>query len=410
MSIKVHIPAPWRPFVAGRSLVEIQAATLAELMEGLEAFNRRLKRHVLNGKGGILPHVHILRNGKAVNSGLATLLKEGDEVFFLPALAGGEAESPAREKEGAGRERKPLDLKALKAGGFIKQKQAGLFALRLKVPLGNLTGAQLMKVAEVARRYGRDSIHLTLRQGIEIPFLRLDDFNEARAELATAGLGLGACGARVRVVTACQGTAVCSDALGDTHLLAGKLDEMFYGRWGLPHKFKMGVTGCPNACAKPQENDLGFMAVAEPILDEREGQGCISCGICANLCPEKAIRLVEGKPVVDLARCSHDGRCILNCPTGALQAGREGWNAYAGGKWGRAPQLGVLFAEFLSLEEAVNLAERILVAYGRLARPGERLGGLINRLGRSKLEEEVAGENGSSPNPEFIRATLLPPK
>jgi dissimilatory sulfite reductase (desulfoviridin) alpha/beta subunit len=50
--------------------------------------------------------------------------------------------------------------------------------------------------------------------------------------------------------------------------LAKILDERFYGRYGLPHKFKMGVTGCPNSCTKPQEHDLGLMAVIEPALDE----------------------------------------------------------------------------------------------------------------------------------------------
>ena len=287
--------------------------------------------------------------------------------------------------------REAIDLNALKAGGFIMQRQANLFSLRLKVPVGNITAEQLLKVAEIARRYGQGYLHLTLRQGIEIPFIRLDDFNAVSGELATVGLGLGACGARVRVVTACQGIATCTDALGDTHSLARRLDACLYGRAGLPHKFKMGVTGCPNACAKPQENDLGFMAVVEPLLDESDGHECTACSLCVDLCPGKAIRLVDGKPVIDRSKCFHDGRCVLNCPIGSWRAGRQGWNAYVGGKWGRQPQLGVLFAEFLVEDEAVALAERTLAAYCRLANRGERLGSLINRMGLAPFREAVYG-------------------
>lgn len=282
-----------------------------------------------------------------------------------------------------------VDFNLLKAGGFILQRQPNMYCLRLKVPLGNVTASQLQRIAEVAERYGKGYVHLTLRQGIEIPFIPFEDFEAVTRDLAAAGLGMGACGARVRVVTACQGLAVCTDALGDTRSLATRLDECLYGRWGLPHKFKMGVTGCPNACAKPQENDLGFMAAVEPVFDESDGHACVSCGLCVDLCPGKAIRLVGGKPVIDRSKCFHDGRCIMNCPTGSWRVQRQGWHAYVGGKWGRQPQLGVLFAQFLSEDEAVMLAERVLDAYMRLADKGERLGSLINRIGLETFREAV---------------------
>jgi dissimilatory sulfite reductase (desulfoviridin) alpha/beta subunit len=92
--------------------------------------------------------------------------------------------------------------------------------------------------------------------------------DKVRSELEDVGLIFGACGPRVRVIVACQGNAIYWCALGDTQSLAKILDERFYGRYGLPHKFKMGVTGCPNSCTKPQEHDLGLMAVIEPALDE----------------------------------------------------------------------------------------------------------------------------------------------
>lgn len=284
------------------------------------------------------------------------------------------------------------DLAALKAGGVLKQRQPNLFSIRLRIPLGDIKTDVLKRVSEIAEEYGQGIVHLTMRQGIEIPHVRLEDIERVEAALAAIGLKLGACGPRVRVVTACNGSALCLHGLADTKALAAALDEKFYGRSGIPHKFKMGVTGCPNSCAKPQENDVGFIAVVEPVLDESGGSDCISCGLCADVCPSGAITMVDDKPVIDLSRCYGDGKCVNVCPTAALRAQREGWDVYVGGKWGKAPQIGALFERFASNDAALELVERLLDAYCRLAKKGERLGDLVNRIGIEKLRKETAVE------------------
>lgn len=45
---------------------------------------------------------------------------------------------------------------------------------------------------------------------------------------------------------------------------------------------------------------------------------CCGSGECIKVCPEKAIRLVEGKAVLDLDKCDLDGICIPACPVGAI--------------------------------------------------------------------------------------------
>lgn len=281
----------------------------------------------------------------------------------------------------------PLDLSALKAGGIIKQRQEDFFLVRLKVTLAELTSDQLAAIGDIARQFARGKVHITTRQGIEIPWVRFADVEAVTSRLAAVGIPLGACGPRVRVVVSCQGDDVCPHGLGSTRSLALALDRRFYGQGGLPHKMKMGVTGCPNACAKPQEHDIGFMAVALPHLTQEED--CIACGLCVHACRAKAIELVDGKPVFDLSRCYHDGECINVCPTSALAASRTGWNVYLGGKWGREPQLGQLFQEFLSEEQALQVVETVLEAWKRLAQPRERLGSLINRLGPEAFRREL---------------------
>jgi len=300
-----------------------------------------------------------------------------------------------------------VDFQQLKAGGIIRQKQKDFFSIRLKIPLGNLQSEQLIGIAKISEKYGKGRIHLTMRQGIEIPYVRIDDIERVINSLKEIGLILGACGARVRVITACQGDSLCPHGLGNTQELALKLDELYYGRSGLPHKFKIGVTGCPNSCIKPQENDVGFMAVAEPILDESNDNLCTGCGLCVSVCPAGAIKLAENipypaptlkqqknkdrmaKPLFNLSKCYKDAKCVFSCPANALKTGRSGWNVFLGGKWGKEPQLGIKILEFLSTSEAVVLVGKILDAYIKLAKKGERVGSVINRIGMEKFKENV---------------------
>ena len=101
-----------------------------------------------------------------------------------------------------------VDYAVLKKGGFMRQKQKNNFSLRLRVVGGNLTAEQLAKVAEVAEKFGDGHVHLTSRQSVEIPFIKLEDIDAVKAALAEGGVQPGVCGPRVRTTTACQGNAV----------------------------------------------------------------------------------------------------------------------------------------------------------------------------------------------------------
>ena len=138
-----------------------------------------------------------------------------------------------------------VDYATLKKGGFMRQKQKNHFSLRLAVVGGNLTAENLKIIADVVDKYGDGHVHLTSRQSVEIPFIKLDDVEEVKDVLATGGCKPGVCGPRVRTITACQGSAVCPSGNIDSYDIAQKLDERYFAR-ELPHKFKFGVTGCQN--------------------------------------------------------------------------------------------------------------------------------------------------------------------
>ncbi len=54
---------------------------------------------------------------------------------------------------------------------------------------------------------------------------------------------------------------------------------------------------------------------------------CVSCGLCAKICPNKAIEMVEvaGKkyPKIDLSKCCFCGLCQDICPVKALKLTQE---------------------------------------------------------------------------------------
>lgn len=280
------------------------------------------------------------------------------------------------------------NIKELKAGGIMKQKEKDLFSLRLRVVGGKVAAEQLPVLAGIAGKYGRGHIHLTARQGIEIPYIRFADIETVKEELKKAGLMLGACGPRIRTVTACQGS-LCSHGLIDTLDLAAKLDERYYGQSGLPHKFKIGVTGCPNNCIKPYENDLGIMGIVEKEFIQ---ELCNLCDVCIEACPvEGALRKENDTLIYDASRCIRCGECIFSCPLDAWKTAAAGYAVFVGGKMGKWPKLGVRLDGMIKGDDAVLRAvDGALEFYRREGKKGERFGDTIDRVGLKTLTDSMA--------------------
>lgn len=50
---------------------------------------------------------------------------------------------------------------------------------------------------------------------------------------------------------------------------------------------------------------------------------CVSCKLCENNCPDKAIKIIDGKPQWIKQECQHCLRCIHHCPTQAIEYGND---------------------------------------------------------------------------------------
>jgi dissimilatory sulfite reductase (desulfoviridin) alpha/beta subunit len=279
-----------------------------------------------------------------------------------------------------------VDYAALKKGGFMRQKQKDLFSLRLKVVGGELETTQLQAIAEIAEKYGRGNVHLTARQGVEIPFIKLADVEKVRDELTVRGVFTGVCGPRVRTVTACQGSAICPGGCIDTYDLARQISERYFGR-ELPHKFKFGVTGCRNNCLKAEENDLGIKGV---YLVSWSSEACTLCGVCVKACREKALSVREAAIVMDEKLCNNCGRCAKACPTGAWK-GEPGYLLSFGGTFGnRIAQGRQILPPLKDTEAFFRVADAALDFFDQHGKAGDRFLAAIERAGWDVFEKIIA--------------------
>ncbi|MCL5966748.1 MAG: 4Fe-4S binding protein [Deltaproteobacteria bacterium] len=280
------------------------------------------------------------------------------------------------------------DYKELKKGGMMRQREAGLFSVRLHVVGGQLTTAQLAAVRKAADRFGRGEVHLTTRQGVEIPFVPTESLAAIKAFLADSGVGVGVCGPTVRTVTACQGCRICPSGAIDAADLARRIDREFYGA-KVPHKFKVSISGCANNCMKAEENDIGVKGWIAPRWTQ---DPCTFCGACESACPTKVIRVSEGDGLVtiNLDGCIGCGDCIAVCPSGAMSEEAIGYRLFAGGKFGRLPLLGKPILGVLRSADEVIAAIRSAIDFFRVhGEPRERFGDTLQRTGLRALEDHI---------------------
>ena len=278
-----------------------------------------------------------------------------------------------------------LDISTLKKSGYMKQIQKDLFVVRLRVACGNLTSKQLSGIAHLAEKYATGKVHITIRQGIQIPNVNIHQLDAITKELEDNSTPPGSCGPRIRNIVSCPGNSECNYGIIYTYNMGDMLDKEFFGE-DMPVKIKFAVTGCPNACAKPQENDLGVMGIMKPAINT---EACSGCGTCTFMCPEKAIVLENEKIKILWDKCNLCGACVGTCPSDLIT---EEWKRYkilVGGKIGKHPKLGVELIDAQSPQEAVAIFRKIINWAKKNTKTGERLGICLDRVGFEKFRKEV---------------------
>ena len=288
----------------------------------------------------------------------------------------------------------PEQEQEVKALGFLRNRGTDNFNGRIITVNGKITAAQQRCVAEASEKFGNGHVLFTTRLTIEVPGIPYDKIEEFRAYIAKEGLETGGTGAKVRPIVSCKATT-CKYGLIDGYALSEEIHKRFYKGYRdvkLPHKFKIGVGGCPNNCIKADLNDLGVIGQMVPILDEELCKGCKKCSV-VDVCPMNAAKVVDGILNIDKDICNNCGRCVGKCHFAANEYGKSGYKITIGGRWGKKANRGIAINKlFTDEEEVMSIIEKMILIYKEQGITGERLADTIDRIGFKNIETQLLSE------------------
>jgi sulfite reductase (NADPH) hemoprotein beta-component len=241
---------------------------------------------------------------------------------------------------------RPLRLQ----NGLYVQRHSPM--LRVAIPYGLLSSAQLRRLARIARVYDRGYGHFTTRQNLQYNWPKLPQVPEILAELAEVGMhAIQTSGNCIRNITTDHFAGVAPDEHVDPRALAEILRQWstFHPEFAyLPRKFKIALSGAEADRAATLLHDIGLYAL-------RNG------------------------------------------------AGELGLRVIVGGGMGRTPIVGHVVREFLPWRDMLTYLEAILRVYNRHGRRDNlykaRIKILVKALGidafRAQVEAEWAHLRGS---------------
>ena len=196
------------------------------------------------------------------------------------------------------------DVKLMKFHGIYQQDDRDLrderrrqklepafqFMIRVRLPGGVCTPAQWLKIDELARAYGGQTLRLTTRQTFQFHWVLKDNLRVTIQGLHKALLDtIAACGDDTRGVMctadprqsalhaeiATLAKRVSDHVIpktrayheiwyGTERVATSETEEPFYGRTYMPRKFKIGFVIPPSNDIDVFSQDLGFIAIAGP--------------------------------------------------------------------------------------------------------------------------------------------------
>jgi len=152
-------------------------------------------------------------------------------------------------------------------------KSTPFFMVRIRIPNGLLTSHQLRTIANLSTEHGNGVADITVRQNIQLHWVRIESIPEILDRLHAIGLSTtGACGDVARNITGCPLAGVHAHELADVSPFVQALDKELGGNpefYNLPRKFKITLTACPDWCSYPEINDIALIATRRAASPNR---------------------------------------------------------------------------------------------------------------------------------------------
>jgi len=146
----------------------------------------------------------------------------------------------------------------------IPQKQAGLFAIGVKVKLGDFSTEKARKLAALIKNYAADELRFTLRQNLVIRHVKealLPFFYQELQALGFTDLGYNS----TTDITACPGTDTCNLGIASSTGMATELERVLlkeYPQYLNNKEVTIKISGCMNACGQHNMAHIGFQGMS----------------------------------------------------------------------------------------------------------------------------------------------------
>jgi ferredoxin-nitrite reductase len=148
-------------------------------------------------------------------------------------------------------------------GVFYRKQTPGHFMMRIRIPNGIATAAQLRAIGEIADTYGRRTVDLTTRQQLQLRWIRIEAVPDIVERLREVGLVTLQTGMdNIRNVVGCPVAGITPNELFDAAPVAREFTDMFVGNrefTNLPRKVNVTITGCLDNCAHAETQDIALV-------------------------------------------------------------------------------------------------------------------------------------------------------
>jgi sulfite reductase (ferredoxin) len=145
-----------------------------------------------------------------------------------------------------------------------EQKQEGLFAIGIKVHLGDFYTPKVRLLADLVKKYAANEIRLTLRQNILIRHIKEELLPFFYVELQKLGFAKAGYNSTADI-TACPGTDTCNLGISSSTGIAVELEKVLeeeYPKYLNNKEIAIKISGCMNACGQHNMAHIGFQGMS----------------------------------------------------------------------------------------------------------------------------------------------------
>jgi len=179
--------------------------------------------------------------------------------------------------------------------GVFRQKQGGLNYVGLAVPVGRITGEQMIKLAEIAENYGNGQIRITVGQNLIIPNVPDKLIGELTSEPVLQELRYDPSEV-MRGLVSCTGMDYCHFALIETKERALKTARVLEEKLGKTQPLRMHWSGCPAGCGNHSVADIGLLGKNIKVNGEVVEAVDVFAGGAAGCEPNFPVKIMEDVP------------------------------------------------------------------------------------------------------------------